>query len=168
MCRRWLCVGQGGAVAALRAPEFTEMRDDCPDQYYVKDSRCRQISSRRRLYRTNEGQGRSVPGGGILPFGRGKPSINRVHARCLLNTTPKVNEESQNFVSTVQCSLVHAYRTQRASANPSSLVSTTGVLGNLGLRRIRGHQALRETPTNSKSAYKVRPFSTVDHELTLR
>ena len=66
------------------------------------------------LYCIKEGQARSVPGGGLLPFGRGKPSINRVHARCLLNTT-KVEEQSSNLVSTVPCSLVvHAYRTQRA------------------------------------------------------
>ena len=41
-----------------------------------------EIKPSEALYRFNEGQGRTVPGGGILTFGRGKPSANCVHARC--------------------------------------------------------------------------------------
>ena len=43
-----------------------------------------EIKPSEALYRINEGQLRSGPGGGILPFGRGKPSANCVHAWCHL------------------------------------------------------------------------------------
>ena len=40
---------RGSIVAARRGPRFTEMRDDCPNQYHAEGSLCRQRSSRRRL-----------------------------------------------------------------------------------------------------------------------
>ena len=50
-----------------------------------------EVTSSKALYRINEGRGRSVPGGGILPFGRGKPSANYVHTRChFFDTTNEV------------------------------------------------------------------------------
>ena len=91
------------------------MRDDCPDQYHAEGSLCGQRSSRGRLSRVSIGSGRSVPGGGIGPFGRGKPSADCVYTLVSLDTTPKVKEQQLNLVSTIQCSLVvHAYRTPRA------------------------------------------------------
>ena len=43
--------------------------------------------------------------------------------------------------------------TTRSSVNPSSLLSTTGVFGILGVRRIRGHQALRQTLVRAQSQH---------------
>ena len=59
LCADDSCASGRGGVAAQRAPRFTEMRDDCPDQYHVEASSCRQRSSRRRFstvsMRVNEG-----------------------------------------------------------------------------------------------------------------
>ena len=92
------------------------MRDDCTDQYHTEGLLCRQRPSRRKaLYRISEGQGSSVSGGRSLHLGVETHQSTHAHARFLLKITPKVKEQRQTLVPTVQCSrVVHTYRTQRA------------------------------------------------------
>ena len=102
-------------IAARRAPRFTEMRNDGPDQYHVEGSLCRQRSSRRRLSAVSMRIKDEVSR-------RRNPSIwswkiiSQLRP-CLvsLDTTNEVKEQKKNLVSTVQCSLVvRVYRTPRA------------------------------------------------------
>ena len=61
----------------------TETRDDYPEQYRAEGSLCvGRDQGVGGFLLINEGQGRSVPGGGILPFGLGKHQLRPYTVSC--------------------------------------------------------------------------------------